>query len=210
MNKVNDQKKAIKILVFITLGISAVMLTVFIIHIINVGKYNDEWRSITPGSTATQVLVDVHPRGGVTDSWVKVDTGLDTDLNAKIYELVVTNNAHTEVEDWNLRINISETCYLNNGWCGSFEIHQYNSDGNELVQTVDLRNFDPASLTVGYHQAGQDLLIPLKRGDYFIYHPDTSDATGEIPIKGNAELSGSAICGIIIYSVSGDVDFSYY
>ncbi|MCR5093825.1 MAG: HD-GYP domain-containing protein [Lachnospiraceae bacterium] len=210
MNSVEHLKKIIRNCTYAVLAVTAVIFVLFIIHIINVGKYNEEWRVITPHSSATQVIVDIHPRGGVTDSWEKVDTGLDTALNAKIYEMVVTNNAHTYVDDWYLRVNISESCYLNNGWCGTFEVHQFDESKNEVSQTLDLRNFSYSDITIGYHQAGQDLLLPLVPGDYFIYHPDTSDVSGEVPIKGTQELSGCANCGVIMYSISGDVNLSDY
>ena len=210
MNKVDDVRKVIKYLVFFVFGIAALLFVLFIIHVIDVHKFNGEWRVVTADSTSTQVLVDIHPRGGVTDSWVKVETGLGTDLNAKIYELVVSNNAQTTLEDWHLRINVSESFYLNNGWCGTFEIHQFDQEGKELSQTIDLRNFRHDDLVVNYHQADQDLLIPLNRGDYVIYHPDTSGNSGEVPIKGSAEFAGTSVCGIIAYSVSGDVKFSDY
>ena len=211
MNRDSLHKKVIRILTYVALGISALVFVLFVIHIINVQKYNEEWRSVTPGTSATQVLVDVHPRGGATDSWLKTDTGLDTNLNAKIYELVVTNNAHTNVEDWYIRFKINEECYLNNGWCGTFEVHQADEiSGDERFQTVDLRNFNYKDLTLKYYHAGQDLLIPLTRGDYFVYHPDTSENSGELPIKGSEGLSGSSIIGIIMYSRSGDVDLNDY
>lgn len=210
MNKVDNLKKVIKYLAFSVLGISTLIVVLFIIHVIEVQKYNSEWRVITPESTSTQVMVDIHPRGGVTDSWVKINTGLGSDLNAKIYEMVVTNHSQTYVVDWHLRIDILDNCYLNNGWCGTFEVHQFDHDGSELVQTIDLRNFKSEDLTINYHLADQDLLIPLTRGDYVIYHPDTAIATGELPIKGTEEFSGSCTCGIIMYSKTGDIAFTEY
>ena len=210
MNKVDSLKKVIKYLTLSVLGIAALIIVLFIIHVLDVRGFNSEWRVITPESTSTQVMVDIHPRGGVTDSWVKVNTGLGANLNAKIYEMVVTNNTQTYVEDWHLRINILDNCYLNNGWCGTFEVHQFDKDGQERIQTIDLRNFKIEDLTILYHQAGQDLLIPLTRGDYIIYHPDTAESTGELPIKGTAEYSGSCTCGIILYSKTGDISFADY
>ncbi len=209
MTKVDNHKKVIRILTFILLAITAVILVLFVIHAINVKNYNEEWRVVTPDSSATQVVVDIHPRGGSTDSWLKTDTGLGTDLNAKIYDLVVTNNAHTYVEDWYIRIQITENCYLNNAWCGKFEVHQFDERGKELSQTVDLRDFDYNDLQINYYHAGQDLLIPLTPGDYLIYHPDAG-VSEEVPIKGTADMSGSSVCGIIMYSVSGDVDLNAY
>ena len=210
LSRTNDQKKIIKILALIILGLTVLFFILFIIHIINVEKYNEEWREITAGASTTQVVVDIHPRGGATDSWIKTDTGLGTNLCGKIYELVVTNNAHTNIDDWNIRFQISEDCYLNNGWCGTFEVHQFDEAGRELVQTIDLRNFSYDALKVNYHHAGQDLLIPLRAGDFIIYHPDTSDVSGEIPIKGNEEMSAMSVIGFIMYSKSGNVELNDY
>lgn len=210
MNKVDNVKKAIKYVTFSVLGLFAIILVLFIIHVINVQKSNAEWNSVDKSSAATQVLVDIHPRGGVTDTWVKVNTGLGFDLNAKIYDITVTNNAHTYLDDWDLRISITGECYLNNGWCGTFEVHQLDAEGNDNTQTLDLRNIKADELTVKYHQIDQDILIPLKKGDFMIYHPDSTESSGEVPIKGTEEYSGSCVCGIIMYSVSGDVDFSNY
>ncbi len=210
MDRLDNQKKILKILFFLLIAITSVVMALFIIHIINVKKFNQEWRIITPDSTSAQVMVDIHPRGGVTDSWEKNNTGLGKVLNAKIYEMVVTNNAHTYVDDWNVRIDITENCYLNNGWCGTFEIHQFNDNGEELVQTLDLRNFDENEIQIDHHMGGQDLLIPLHPGDYYIYHPDLTEASGEVPIKGSEDMTGESIIGIIMYSSSGDVDMSNY
>lgn len=210
MNRVDNVKKAIKYVTFSVLAIFAVVLALFIIHIVNVEKSNAEWNSVDQTSTATQVLVDIHPRGGVTDTWVKINTGLGVDLNAKIYDMTVTNNAHTYLNDWNLRINITKECYLNNGWCGTFEVHQIDAEGKDNSQTLDLRNLKAEGLKLKYHQIDQDILIPLKKGDYMIYHPDPTESTGEVPIKGTEDFSGSCVCGIIMYSVSGDIDFSNY
>ena len=108
MNRDRSHKKLISVFTYIAIGVSVFIAVLFIIHIINVQKYNAEVRKVTPGTSATQVLVDIHPRGGASDSWEKTDTGMDSSLNARIYELVVTNNAHTDVEEWSIRFNISE------------------------------------------------------------------------------------------------------
>ncbi len=210
MNRIDNLRKVIRYLTTSVLGVTALIFVLFIMHAIDVRNFNQEWKVITSESATTQILVDIHPRGGATDTWLKTDTGLGTSLNAKIYEMVVTNNAHTFVNDWNLRININETCYLSNGWCGTFEIHQFGADGKESVQTLDLRDFDYRDIELKYYRADQDLLIPLTPGDYMIYHPDASGISGEVPIKGTADFSGMSVCGIIMYSVSGDVDLQHY
>lgn len=209
-NRVDNVKKAIKYVTLSVCAVFTIVIVLFIIHVVNVQKYNEEWKTVSPNSSATSVLVDIHSRGGATDSWEKADTGLGTKLNAKIYDIVITNNTHSYIADWRIRVNIRENCYINNGWCGTFEIHQFDADGNELTQTVDLRNFNYDDLKINYHKAGQDLLIPLKDGDFLVYHPDPDESTGEIPIKGTDEYSGSCTSGIIMYSLTGDIDFSDY
>ena len=84
MNRIDTQKKVIKALFFTVLAIATVAIVLFIIHAINVKNYNEEWRVITSDSTSAQVMVDIHPRGGVTDSWEKTNTGLGKILNAKM------------------------------------------------------------------------------------------------------------------------------
>ena len=209
MDRIKSLKKLIRTLAYTLLGVTAILLTLFIIHAVGVSKYNEEWRTITTDSTTTELLVDIHPRGGVTDSWVKNNTGLDMNLNAKIYEMIVTNNARTTVSDWHLRINIRDDCYLNNGWCGKFEVHQF-VEGEEKVQLIDLRNYKEEDLTINYHLAAQDLLIPLTSGDYLLYYPDSSNVGNEVPIQGTDEYSGEVVCGVIMYSRSGNVDLSSY
>ena len=210
MDRINQLKRIIKILAYTLLGITILLVTLFVIHAITVSRYNQEWRTINADSTTTQVMVDIHPRGGVTDSWVKNNSGIEPILNAKIYEMIITNNAQTTVEDWNLRINIKNDCYLNNGWCGQYEVHQVQEDGSELIQRIDLRNYKPDELTINYHIGAQDLLIPLYPGDYLIYYPDPSNVGSEVPIQGTNEYSGEVVCGIIMYSKTGEVDFSDY
>ena len=211
MDRIKKIKKLIKVLTIILLAILTILVAVFVGHIVRIDRFNKEIRMVKPNSTTTEAVVDIHPRGQITDSWEKKDTaGIGIVLNAKIYEMIVTNNSRTLMDDWKLRIDIKEECYLNNGWCGSFEIHQFSDDGEERVQTVDLRNYKQSDLEIEYRIAGQDLLIPLKNGDYFYYVPDASGVSGEVPIKGSSEFSGAVNCGFILYSRSGSVDLSNY
>ncbi|MCR4745948.1 MAG: HD-GYP domain-containing protein, partial [Lachnospiraceae bacterium] len=95
----------------------------------------------------------------------------------------------------------------NNSWCGKMEIHQF-VDGEENIQTIDLRDYEEKDVTLKHFMAGQDLLIPLTKGDYLIYHPDDSGVSGESPLSSSKSGIGQALIGIIMYSESGEVDFS--
>ena len=121
----------------------------------------------------------------------------------------MTNNSKSILTDWTLRINIKDDCYINNAWCGTVEIHQVSGKG-EKEQTLDLRNCDPGSVTIDHIIAGQDLLIPLQRGDYIIYHPYGSATAGEMPINSSDEFSGQVNIGLIMYGLADDIDLSDY
>ncbi|MBO5617261.1 HD-GYP domain-containing protein [Pseudobutyrivibrio sp.] len=178
----------------------------FIFHMIQVNKFNNLDREITADSVTMEVTADIHPRGLITDSWEKNDAFPDKVINAKIYEATITNNSKCVMTDWSLRINIHEDCYVNNAWNGVVEIHQFTD--KERVQTLDLRNYNAEDIILDYYLAGQDLLIPLKNGDYIVYYPDTSSSSSEVPLKSTAEYSGQTNIGIIMYSLSGNVDLS--
>ena len=117
------------------------LLTAFGIHCHSINKYNSHKRSFnyiySGGSdpavakavkNADNVNADIHQRGQATDTWVKNDESLGSPLNGIIYELSVTNGSASVLNDWSLKLNITEPCYINNAWCGTVEIHQ-NSDG---------------------------------------------------------------------------------
>lgn len=194
------------------IGLAAVfilLLIFFVTHIVRVNRYNNEDRRITDESTVTEVTVDIHKRALATDAWEKNDAFENVILKARIYEAVIVNNSKSVMPDWKLRINIKEDCYINNAWCGNVEIHQLNVKG-EKEQTLDLRNTDASDVTLDHIVAGQDLLIPLKRGDYLIYHPNTTQAEAEIPVNSTDEFSGQVNIGFIFYGLTDEIDFSDY
>ncbi|MBR4276883.1 MAG: hypothetical protein IKQ28_00470, partial [Lachnospiraceae bacterium] len=115
MDRIGFIKKVIKVLSIIIAAFLVILIIAFIGHVVKINKFNETERLVTADSTTTEAMVDIHPRGGVTDTWEKENTGLGYKLNAKIYEFVVTNNSQTLMEDWRLKINIHDTCYLNNG-----------------------------------------------------------------------------------------------
>lgn len=113
-----------------------------------------------------------------------------------------------------MRIDITQDMFINNAWCGTFKIHQ-NVAANEIVQTVDLRKYNIDELKIDYIIADPDLLIPLQKGDYIIYHPDYT--TDEYPIKqGDSEKLTQVVFGSIFYYsgsepvVFNNYEFNYY
>lgn len=207
MSTLQKTKSFIKKL-FIVWGASfAIIIISFVFHVIQVNKFNQQERYDTPDTVSMDVTTDIHPRGLLTDSWEKNDAFENMIINGKIYETTITNNSKCLLTDWQLRVNVKESCWLNNAWNGTMEIHQF-INGTEKVQTLDLRDYNVGDITLDYYLAGQDLLIPLNSGDYFIYHPKTGSDSGEVPIKSTSELSGQSNIGFILYSLTGENDLS--
>ncbi len=208
MNVADATKKIINRLIIILLILFVFILISFFVHIYRVNQYNSLDRKLTPESTITEVAVDLHPRGQATDSWEKDNAFPDKIIYAKIYEGTITNTSGFLLKDWELTVNIKDDCFLNNAWCGKVEIHQHEGT-KENVQTIDLRDYKEEDVTLEHIMAGQDLLIPLKKGDYIIYHPDTG-ISGEMPLESDENFDGVVNIGLIMYSYEDDVDLSEY
>ena len=193
-------------------GLMAVLIVLIIgtiLAISQVSGFNNVDRRLTPGSQADGVTMDIHARGGSSDSWEKNDAFPDRMLYGKIYEATITNSSLSELKDWELRIDIDKECWINSAWCGTVEIHQLR-DTNEMTQTLDLRDYSRDELALEYILAGQDVLISLEPGDYIIYHPTEDPTIAEMPIESSAYWSGSSNVGLIFYSDSQeDASFNY-
>ena len=181
-----------------------VIILVFIlvnyrIHVNRTDRFNEIERYATAASSDDSVNINMHLRGQETDSWVKNDCidEVGSLLYGTIYEATINNTSEITVGNWQLKIDISEDCYLNNAWCGTVEVHQF-VDGKETSQTLDLRQCEPSSITLNYYVYGADIMIPLSKGDYIIYKP--SEADKETPIVSTEYVEGRVNTGIIFYT----------
>lgn len=195
--------------VLVLFALLAVILAVFGVHCSRVRRYNATLRTVTAAGGTDGVAVGIHPCGQATDSWQKNDAALGAPLTGTIYELTVSNGTADTLDQWSLRLDIPQPCYLNNAWCGTVEIHQF-ADGEERVQTLDLRNCDRASLTLKYLVSGGDLLIPLSAGDYLLYYPNEKDNEMPIVSMRAGDDPETVNVGLIFYSTDGLLDFSGY
>lgn len=127
--------------------------------------------------------VTIKPRGGSTDTWIKRIARVKEDSTQHevqyagiIYDIMVVNQTELRITDWTLKIPVPQYSFLNNAWCGTLEIHQYQGH-DELVQTLDLRKCieEEVEIILEHEVAGTDLMIPVNQGDYFIYHPSVRD-----------------------------------
>ncbi len=211
---------------FIILGaVFAALLIAFLIYFFYVRAYNNrEWSLVSPMGSDVCTL-EIYPRGGETDSWVKnvEKKGEPTvSYTGMIYEGKVTNHSSSEIKEWRLKIDVTTECYLNNAWCGRLEIHQFRDDA-EKVQTLDLRNYGDETITLEHRIEGQDLMIHMLPGDYMVYLPD--EAANEFPIAASRNAAGqeeaeeeesAVVIGMIFYYQTEDrlafnnFDLQYY
>ncbi len=189
---------------FITFGMLLLVALLFIlglfeIHAVSIRKFNESERvSYVKSEEEQDVSFEIVPRSNET--WDKNFNGFNKIYitHAVIFDATVNNNSGYEVTDWKLRVNIPKDVFLNNGWCGTFEIHQF-IDGTENVQTLDLRNVSEKDITLDYFKIDQDLMIPLKEGDYFFYNPSTEVQETPIAITGNNPDAKGPTIGFVLY-----------
>lgn len=187
-----------------------VIILLFICQMIFVSRFNAREYVVNGPDTNAPTYFKYDGRGDSTSEWLKRDFLLDgkkVDLKGQTIDGVLHNHSNDLVNQWNLRINIREDCYINNAWCGTVEIHQAVGTEDEKVQTLDLRNYKLEDVELDYFYDG-DLLIHLSKGDYVIYYPSQKDS--EIPVNPQSELT----TGVIFYYLDrldlDNIDLSFY
>lgn len=143
-------------------------------------------------------------------SWPKEDSLAEGVKGGGQYDITVSNLSEYEISDWTLRLNINTTCYLNQDWNGTVEIHQGVRSDHPVTQTLDLHDFSFAFRDVELEFVGFDknnLMIRLYPGDYIIYHPKTDNTVKEEPLNPFNGTPGSTTVGMIFY-YNSSVDLS--
>ncbi len=166
-------------------------------------QFNTEERTIALNKQQNSLIqVSIEPlNGSVHTGWFyeipKANGGTQL-ITGNVYDILIDNFSQYEIADWYLTLNIRYPIYLNSAWAGTTTIRQ-NRDGEIIEQTLDLRQgFDqPIQLQ---HITGNDLLIPLKKGDSVTYHPSIS--AREMPIPPYSEKTGRVFTtiGFIFYT----------
>ena len=150
------------------------------------------------------VSVRIEPR---SSTWSKCidyyNKGLEEhkhNYQAYTYDFYIRNNTKDEIADYTFKFTFDREVYLMSAWNGSLEIHQ-KTDGKEYSATVpDLREFDKDAYTFDTIVVDGDLLIRMKKGDYLIYFPSTSENSMEKPV----EPYEGIVPGIIMYVPIGE------
>jgi hypothetical protein len=149
--------------------------------------------------------MDIDPRSDSTSTWLKRSFAMGNsvvDLTGQTIDGTLRNQSRDTLKDWELRINITGDCYINQAWNGEVEIHQFSGTDKEVVQRLNLQNYQLEDVTFEYRYDG-DLLIPLQQGDYVIYYP--SSRFSEMPIDGGEDVK----IGVIFYYLD-QLDLSDY
>lgn len=169
------------------------------------GNYSDD-----------EISVSLKARGEGTDevaTWTYDALFKDEDGNdyflpyiGTIYELTVTNKSENEIKDWTFNLKMPEKCWINTGWNGDFEIHQFDSSDSPRVFTT--RDFNMTDSGLEYTNYQSCLLVTLDENDWFSYTPTSKFE--EVPIPGS-DLRNDALnertIGFILYYYDKDVSY---
>lgn len=179
------------------------------VHIFNIKDRSIEFNNSNIGEVKEDISLSISPRGSSTDIWIKDVKEKDKDgkeINVRYagltYDITLTNKTSYSLENWTLKIPAPEDFYLNNAWCGQVEIIQ-TINGKQYRQICDLRKLSQKKeiLTLDYRVEGSDLMIPISKNDYFIYHPSLKDNEHILPAS---EIKGASdsykTIGLIIYT----------
>jgi len=180
------------------------MLIMLVVHVQILVTFNRRSVSVHGNDSGNSAYMEIDPRSNSTSRWEKRDYPLTEDetvtLIGQTIDATLYNNSGNMVQEWGLRLNITGDCFINQAWNGTMEIHQYAGTGRERVQTLNLQDYALDDVILDYKYDG-DLLIPLQKGDYVLYHPESSEMT----LRAGEKLK----IGVIFYFLN-DLDLSDY
>nr|MCR5107110.1 hypothetical protein [Lachnospiraceae bacterium] len=185
-------------IILLVLAVITIILTLG--HFFYIRVFNSTVHEVVGAASEEDTYMDLHFRGDNTSSWHKMDMNID----GIVYDGTLYNNSPYMIDSWTLRININQDCYINQFWNGSVEIHQHVDYQKETVQKFNMADYDKETLRLDYLYSGSDLLVPLKKGDFIIYHPNT--IYKEEPVNAHDNV----VVGVIFYYKGGILDVSDY
>ena len=199
MNDQNRLRQLSLILFFLSMA-------VLVVHIESLIGFNRHVIDVHGYDTTRDVRMEINAREDSTSTWLKrgfvLDDGSSVDLTGQTIDGTLRNQSRDTIQDWELRINITGDCYINQAWNGEVEIHQFVGTDRERVQRMNLQDYQLEEVAFEYRYDG-DLLIPLQKGDYVIYYPNSRFS--EMPIDGGEDVK----IGVIFYYLD-QLDLSDY
>lgn len=203
------EKKNVKLIIFIITFI--LIIAVGITGIINTYQFNKVVHQKTlkgaslfseEGADEEEVSIRAIAR---SSTWSKAfdleNSGVEDHTHqAFTYDFPVINNTNDEVAKFSFKLTFANEVFLLSAWNGALEIHQ-NIAGSEYVETIpDLREFKPWLYSFDTFSADGDTMVRMNPGDYLIYHPNSTEAAMEVPIKPHEGTNP----GIILYTAIGE------
>ncbi len=217
-------KKLSKDIVAIIITVIACIVT-FVVLVLYYGSIKNESKNLKEVELSSGTFNDgvyslpdfdvkIGPRGGDAGAWLK-DPILDEEGNeihgpsvGIIYEIVITNTCDAVIADWTADIYMPEFMWINNNWNGKLEFHQ-TSNGDKRVQVIDLREYQSVEIELDYYTDHTGPMLPLQKGDKFVYRPSKAD--NEYPLVPSSEaeeVNDSTIVGFIVYIPDKGLDYA--
>ena len=181
------------------------VLVVLAIHIEMAVRFNAKVEHTHGNDSSRNTYMEIDARQNSTSTWLKRNFELDgraVDLIGSTIDGTLHNNSGDTLEDWTLRINITQDCFVNQAWNGEVEIRQFAGTEKETVQRMNLQDYRLEDVKMEYRYDG-DLLIPLQPGDSIVYYP--ARQFREAPVNSNDSVK----IGMIFYYL-GELDLADY
>ena len=169
------------------------IVSIFVLSLIKTKEYNKKSHQASfagdnlftvEDNREEDLAVRAEPR---SSTWTKLidyyNEGISEDnYQAFTYDFYLTNNTKDEVESFTYKLTFDRETYLLSAWNGSLEIHQKKGDGEYVATVPDLREFDAGKYALDTYKVEGDDMVRMKKGDYLIYYPNTTENAMEIPI----------------------------
>jgi len=189
----------------------AVILGIFIVSVVRTGSFN---RKVHQDSYTGEALFRVEDSKNKnlsvraetrSSTWTKLfdinNEGLtEHNYQAYTYDFYISNNTRDEIASYTFKFTFDREVFLFLAWNGSLEIHQFLEDGERVNLVPDLREFDPSAHDLDISVFDGEPLIHMRPGDFFIYHPSSSENAMEVPV----EPYEGVVPGIILYTPIGE------
>ena len=176
-----------------------------IVHLVGLDLFNKRIIDVHGNDSSSASYMEIDTRKDSTSTWIKRDYDLfgnTVNLTGATIDGELHNKSNDTIDNWTLTINIKGDCLINQAWNGEVEIHQFVGTTDEVVQRINLQNYNLDDVKFKHLYDG-DLLIPLRAGDYVIYFPN--ERFKETPLAGN----DSTKIGVIFYYLD-TLDLSDY
>jgi len=168
---------------------------IFIVFLFGFGWYstvaqNHQKFVVKSTDNNKSIIAIVNPDGTKIDKWetsilISMKPHLEKICTGETFNCSISNRTKNNIKNWNLKINIKQECYLNQFWCGDFEVHQFRN-GVETVQLIKNSEQKVSGLIVEHNEYSANIMIHLLPQDYLIYYPSIDN--NENIIKKNKEI----------------------